>query len=337
MHLRMARHVAILATLSVVLGGPAVVAMSRTDAGSTAEIAPTTRAQLVHGQDPSAVPHAVLGSIRVSQRPADPLKRAALNRVPTSLPKLSRESGWAIPPMIEARARHRDHAGNVRHLERLVLRSPMLLLAPKARRSIRLGSVDRSALLLLTRVPRLGAPLLVFAATGHKLRIQATTAAMTQRLLSALGTLPAMQQPAHLRLRPMGDQSLDQPAPRGGMLGAQAASIAQRYLGIPYVWGGSDPRIGLDCSGFTMIVYRQLGIRLDHYAAFQFLEGRRIAPADLEPGDLVFFEPKPDGPGHEGIYLGNGLFIHAPHTGDVVKISTLESYAYSYMGATRPY
>ena len=160
---------------------------------------------------------------------------------------------------------------------------------------------------------------------------------MTQRLLGALGTLPAIQQPARLRLRPMEDKALDRSAPRGGMLGAQAASIAQRYLGIPYVWGGSDPRIGLDCSGFTMIVYRQLGIRLDHYAAFQFLEGRRIAAADLEPGDLVFFEPKPDGPGHEGIYLGKGLFIHAPHTGDVVKISTLESHAYNYMGATRPY
>ena len=69
-----------------------------------------------------------------------------------------------------------------------------------------------------------------------------------------------------------------------------------------------------------MYVYRQLGITLDHYAAWQFLEGTRIAPSDLQPGDLVFFQPQADGPGHVGMYVGDGKMINAPHTGDVVRI-----------------
>jgi cell wall-associated NlpC family hydrolase len=78
-------------------------------------------------------------------------------------------------------------------------------------------------------------------------------------------------------------------------------------------------------------------VTLDHYAAFQWLEGERIAPDQLAPGDLVFFHMKPDGPGHVGLYAGNGQFIQAPHTGDVVKVSTLRDYASSYVGAVRPY
>jgi cell wall-associated NlpC family hydrolase len=86
-----------------------------------------------------------------------------------------------------------------------------------------------------------------------------------------------------------------------------------------------------------MLVYRKLGVTLDHYAAFQWLEGQRVAPQHLEPGDLVFFDMAADGPGHVGMYIGGGQFIQAPHTGDVVKISTLDSYASKYVGAVRPY
>ena len=120
------------------------------------------------------------------------------------------------------------------------------------------------------------------------------------------------------------------------MLGPQAVAIAKRYLGIPYVWGGSTPTGGFDCSGLVMYVYRQLGITLDHYAAWQFLEGRRVSPADLQPGDLVFFEPKSDGPGHVGIYVGDGKMINAPHTGDVVRIVSIQGRS-GYVGAVRPY
>jgi cell wall-associated NlpC family hydrolase len=86
-----------------------------------------------------------------------------------------------------------------------------------------------------------------------------------------------------------------------------------------------------------LFAYAQVGIKLDHYAAFQWLEGRRIDSTQLVPGDMVFFHPKADGPGHVGMYVGDGKFVHAPHTGDVVKVSELADYASGYMGAVRPY
>jgi len=89
-----------------------------------------------------------------------------------------------------------------------------------------------------------------------------------------------------------------------------------------------------------MYVYGQLGIRLGHYTGFQYYEGRRVPRDQLEPGDLVFFHANSIGvPQHEGMYVGNGSFIHAPHTGDVVRVSSLldTRYALSYVGAVRPY
>jgi cell wall-associated NlpC family hydrolase len=120
--------------------------------------------------------------------------------------------------------------------------------------------------------------------------------------------------------------------PPSGSLGQQAVAIAMQELGVPYVWGGASPS-GFDCSGLTMWVYAQLGIQLDHYTGSQWQAGPHVPYDALEPGDLVFFEPDI---GHVGIYIGNGLFIHAPHTGDVVRISSLSGwYAAEYQGAVR--
>src|SRR5689334_59260 len=122
-------------------------------------------------------------------------------------------------------------------------------------------------------------------------------------------------------------------------LGGQAVALAYQFLGVPYVWGGATPS-GFDCSGLTMYVYGQLGIKLGHYTGFQYYEGRRVSRDQLEPGDLVFFHANSIGvPQHEGMYIGNGSFIHAPHTGDVIKISSLYDtrYAMAYIGAVRPY
>jgi hypothetical protein len=122
-------------------------------------------------------------------------------------------------------------------------------------------------------------------------------------------------------------------------LGGQAVAIAYHFLGVPYVWGGASPA-GFDCSGLTMYVYAQLGIKLGHYTGFQYYEGRQVPRDQLQLGDLVFFHANSSGvPGHEGLYIGNGSFIHAPHTGDVVRISSLfeTRYALSYVGAVRPY
>jgi cell wall-associated NlpC family hydrolase len=109
-----------------------------------------------------------------------------------------------------------------------------------------------------------------------------------------------------------------------------AATIAMRYLGVPYVWGGASPS-GFDCSGLVMYVFAQLGIPLPHYAAAQYGFGTPVPADQLQPGDLVFF----DGLGHVGIYIGGGQMIHAPHTGDVVKISPISEFGSGYVGARR--
>jgi cell wall-associated NlpC family hydrolase len=111
---------------------------------------------------------------------------------------------------------------------------------------------------------------------------------------------------------------------------ATAASIAARYLGVPYVWGGASPS-GFDCSGLVMYVYAQLGISLPHYTVSQWDATTPIPVSDLEPGDLVFF----DGLSHVGIYIGNGQFIHAPHTGTVVQIGTLAGYWSAHLDGAR--
>jgi len=117
------------------------------------------------------------------------------------------------------------------------------------------------------------------------------------------------------------------PSQYGGVVG-----IAMRYLGTPYAWGGASPG-GFDCSGFVAYVFSQVGVSLPHYSGAQYGYGVSVPREQLQPGDLVFF----DGLGHVGIYIGGGQFIHAPHTGDVVKISSLAEswYASTYVGARR--
>jgi cell wall-associated NlpC family hydrolase len=110
-----------------------------------------------------------------------------------------------------------------------------------------------------------------------------------------------------------------------------AAIIALRYLGIPYKWGSASPATGFDCSGLVMYVYAQLGIALPHQAAAQYRYGVAVPRDQLQPGDLVFY----DGLSHVAIYIGNGEVVHAPQTGDVVKISPVLQAGPHYVGARR--
>ena len=98
---------------------------------------------------------------------------------------------------------------------------------------------------------------------------------------------------------------------------------ARKYLGVPYLWGGTDPAKGLDCSGFTKLVYGNLGIELPRTSSQQATAGTAVASlADARPGDLVFFDHDGSRPGidHVGIYVGDGKMIAAPQAGEVVKV-----------------
>jgi len=160
---------------------------------------------------------------------------------------------------------------------------------------------------------------------------RASISADIQRLIDAQQRAQARADEAAASAATGGGGSGSVPIPPSSTLGGQAAAIAMQYLGTQYVWGGASPA-GFDCSGLTMYVWSQLGVSLPHNAAAQYGMGTPVPMNALEPGDLVFFY----GLGHVGIYVGNGAFIHAPHTGDVVKVSSLSgSYASSFVGARR--
>ena len=166
---------------------------------------------------------------------------------------------------------------------------------------------------------------------GQIARLQAAEHARQLALASAARARFAAQPPE----QPSGigvaaatpEATVAPPSQYGGVVG-----IAMHYLGTPYAWGGSSPG-GFDCSGFVAYVYAQVGVSLPHYTGAQWNAGVAVAKSDLQPGDLVFF----NGLGHVGIYIGGGQMIHAPHTGDVVKISDINSgwYAATYVGARR--
>lgn len=116
-------------------------------------------------------------------------------------------------------------------------------------------------------------------------------------------------------------------APRSSVV-----AVAMSKLGAPYRWAAAGPD-AFDCSGFTMWCYAQIGVSLPHSSRAQINAGQRVSRADLEPGDLVFFGRSTIH--HVGIYIGNGNYVHAPNTGDVVKVSSLGERS-DYVGACRP-
>ncbi len=164
-------------------------------------------------------------------------------------------------------------------------------------------------------------------------------AAQAVRLKSALRQKKASIQKTLDKVRkPLLDDAVDRaghgqpvPAVPGGpskAIGAVRAALSQ--LGVAYVWGGATPSGGFDCSGLTMWAYHQVGVNLPHYGGDQWNAGIHVSRSQLQPGDLVFFYSDIH---HMGMYLGNGKFVHAPHTGDRVRVADLSSRPFA--GAVR--
>ena len=119
--------------------------------------------------------------------------------------------------------------------------------------------------------------------------------------------------------------------------GQRVVQIAEQFLGLPYVYGGSTPA-GFDCSGFTSYVFKQLGYSLYRSSYQQINNGVPVSKSELQPGDLLLF--KKQGASrihHVGIYVGNGMMIHSPQTGDVIKYASIVSGYYNncYYAARR--
>lgn len=119
--------------------------------------------------------------------------------------------------------------------------------------------------------------------------------------------------------------------------GERVVQIAEQFLGLPYVYGGSTPA-GFDCSGFTSYVFKQLGYDLYRSSYQQINNGIPVSKSELQPGDLLLF--KRQGASrihHVGIYVGNGMMIHSPQTGDVIKYTSVVTGYYNncYYAARR--
>jgi peptidoglycan endopeptidase LytE len=122
---------------------------------------------------------------------------------------------------------------------------------------------------------------------------------------------------------------------RTGALAVNLTRNAMRFLGVPYVFGGTSSR-GFDCSGYVQHVFAMLGRQIPRTADAQYYAGKRVAGAAMSAGDLVFFQTYSAGPSHVGIYLGNDRFVHASSSHGVT-VSSLHDHYWSarYLGAKR--
>jgi cell wall-associated NlpC family hydrolase len=170
------------------------------------------------------------------------------------------------------------------------------------------------------------------------LAVSLALAMALMRPLQSLATRPARRHKAHavklvaplVHFKPKRPLASYSAADAERAFGHSVVSYARHFLGIPYRWGGSSPSSGFDCSGFVRFVYRRFGISLPHSTWGDLTHGYRVARHSLRAGDLVFFY----GASHVGIYVGDGRFIDAPHTGARVRVSTMGEYG-SYYGARR--
>lgn len=169
--------------------------------------------------------------------------------------------------------------------------------------------------------------------------ISGTAAPIVQPLdLSQLMPIPTTPQTPTDRIVPLRGDAAG--ASKGlDTAGKKAVALAKKYLGTPYLYGGANPKTGFDCSGLLQYVWAKNGVQIPHNAQAQYDTMQHVTAKQLQPGDAVFFRDQ-SGIHHVGMYVGgpNRQFIQAPHTGDHVKISSLNEsyYASQFAGGGRP-
>jgi cell wall-associated NlpC family hydrolase len=131
---------------------------------------------------------------------------------------------------------------------------------------------------------------------------------------------------------PMGTAA-DIPIPPTSKIGRAVVKAALQMRNVPYSWGGGGPggpskgfaqganTVGFDCSSLMQYAFAKYGVKIPRVTYEQFRAGTPVPVDRMQAGDLMFFRPTSRGPGHVGMYVGNGQFLHAPQTGDVVKLS----------------
>jgi cell wall-associated NlpC family hydrolase len=171
----------------------------------------------------------------------------------------------------------------------------------------------------------------------------ATAAAAQPDIATTPAAVPADNGGGGQPTQQLVQQSQNQPTPQAAPQynipptspgAAIAVRAALSQLGVPYRFAAATPGVAFDCSGLTMWAWAQAGVSMPHGSIAQYYMFPHIPFSAIQPGDLVFFNNSSTPLGHVGIYIGNGSFVQAPHTGDVVKISTLNGR--SLAGIARP-
>ncbi len=138
---------------------------------------------------------------------------------------------------------------------------------------------------------------------------------------------------------PIEPQSTPAPKPskESRDMGEIAARTAERFVGIPYRWGGDNVVEGMDCSGFVRAVYNLCGLSIPRTSRDQFKAGDVVTKADLKDGDLVFFGSSANAINHVGIYVGGGRFVHAPRRGEEIRVTAVNENYFEkrFVGARR--
>lgn len=161
---------------------------------------------------------------------------------------------------------------------------------------------------------------------------QQSVSPVTRETVIEKAPAPSLKKPASAKKREPQEPRRDR-----GDMGNIAARTAERFVGIPYRWGGDTVVDGMDCSGFVRAVYNLCGVNIPRTSREQYRVGDVVSKEELKDGDLVFFGASSDEITHVGIFVGGGRFVHAPRRGDDIKVSSLdESYFLKrFVGAKR--